>query len=136
MSDPGAPIARSVSKMIRCTRTPSFNSCCAGFNTSCGTARNPVDRRGGSRLGLGTPRGRTTMSATGTIRLKRGYVPASPDDGVRVLVDRLWPRGLARESAAIDEWLKEVAPSPELRRWWDHDPDRMSGFADRYTAEL
>jgi uncharacterized protein YeaO (DUF488 family) len=76
------------------------------------------------------------MGEAGRIRLKRVYAPASEDDGLRVLVDRLWPRGLSRATAGIDEWLKDVAPSPELRRWWDHDPDRMSEFADRYTAEL
>lgn len=62
----------------------------------------------------------------------------TPDahDGVRVLVDRIWPRGVSKERAALDHWLKEVAPSNELRTWWNHDPDRMAEFASRYRAEL
>lgn len=70
------------------------------------------------------------------IRLKRAYEPPSPDDGRRVLVDRLWPRGLSKADAAIDSWLKEIAPSTELRRWFNHDPLRWTEFRDRYRAEL
>lgn len=70
------------------------------------------------------------------VRLKRAYLPPSPDDGVRVLVDRLWPRGLRKSDAAIDRWLKEVAPSTELRRWFGHDPGRWEEFRRRYRAEL
>jgi uncharacterized protein YeaO (DUF488 family) len=70
------------------------------------------------------------------IRLRRAYEPASPEDGVRVLVDRLWPRGLAKSEAAIDRWLKEVAPSSELRRWFGHDPTKWEEFRRRYAAEL
>jgi uncharacterized protein YeaO (DUF488 family) len=73
---------------------------------------------------------------TGTVLLKRVYEPAEPGDGRRVLVDRLWPRGLSKTAAAVDEWLRDVAPSPELRRWFGHDPDRFAGFAERYRAEL
>ncbi|HTR16914.1 MAG TPA: DUF488 domain-containing protein [Acetobacteraceae bacterium] len=72
----------------------------------------------------------------GLIRLKRVYDPPSPDDGARVLVDRLWPRGLKRDVAQIDLWLKEVAPSAELRRWFGHDPSRWAEFRTRYGAEL
>jgi uncharacterized protein YeaO (DUF488 family) len=72
----------------------------------------------------------------GTVRIKRVYDPPSPGDGRRVLVDRLWPRGLKREAARIDLWLKEVAPSDELRRWFNHDPGRWSEFQKRYRAEL
>jgi uncharacterized protein YeaO (DUF488 family) len=71
-----------------------------------------------------------------TVRIKRVYDPAGPDDGYRVLVDRLWPRGLTRERAAADLWLKDVAPSPELRRDWHHDPDRTEEFAAHYRDEL
>lgn len=71
-----------------------------------------------------------------SVRLKRAYLPPSPDDGVRVLVDRLWPRGLRKEDAAIDLWLKDGAPSPELRRWFGHDPGRWAEFRRRYEAEL
>jgi uncharacterized protein YeaO (DUF488 family) len=76
--------------------------------------------------------------STGTldIRLKRAYDPPSADDGERVLVDRLWPRGLRKSAAAIDRWLKEIAPSTELRRWFGHDPGRWSEFRRRYRTEL
>ena len=70
------------------------------------------------------------------IRLKRAYLPPSPEDGLRVLVDRLWPRGVRKADAAIDRWLKEVAPSTELRRWFGHDPGRWEEFRRRYEAEL
>ena len=70
------------------------------------------------------------------IRLKRAYEPPAPDDGTRVLVDRLWPRGVRKADAAIDCWLKEIAPSSELRRWFGHDPDRWEEFQRRYRAEL
>lgn len=70
------------------------------------------------------------------LRLKRVYEPASPEDGMRILVDRLWPRGLRKENAAVDRWLKEIAPSSELRQWFGHDPVRWPEFRRRYTAEL
>ncbi|MEM0183994.1 MAG: DUF488 family protein, partial [Thermoproteus sp.] len=70
------------------------------------------------------------------IKIKRVYEEPSPDDGVRVLVDRLWPRGLSRERAKVDYWLKEVAPSDELRRWFGHDPERWEEFKERYWREL
>ncbi len=70
------------------------------------------------------------------IQLKRAYEPPSRDDGVRVLVDRLWPRGLRKADAGIDHWLKDVAPSHELRRWFGHDPERWREFRRRYKAEL
>jgi uncharacterized protein YeaO (DUF488 family) len=71
-----------------------------------------------------------------TLRTKRIYEDPEPDDGYRVLVDRLWPRGVSKDRAALDQWLKEVAPSPELRTWFDHRADRFAEFARRYTAEL
>ena len=70
------------------------------------------------------------------IRLKRAYEPASHDDGVRILVERLWPRGLTKEKAAIDHWAKELSPSPDLRNWYGHDPTRWDEFRERYRAEL
>ncbi len=69
-------------------------------------------------------------------RIKRVYDAASPDDGYRVLVDRLWPRGITRERAALDAWLKDAAPSPALRTEWHHDPGRFDEFAERYRSEL
>jgi uncharacterized protein YeaO (DUF488 family) len=70
------------------------------------------------------------------IRLKRVYEKPSRDDGLRVLVDRLWPRGLTKERAALSLWLKDVAPSTELRKWFGHDPARWKGFQARYRKEL
>ena len=70
------------------------------------------------------------------IRIKRVYEPASADDGVRILVDRLWPRGVSKADAAIDRWMKDIAPSADLRRWFGHDPDRWREFHRRYVQEL
>jgi uncharacterized protein YeaO (DUF488 family) len=70
------------------------------------------------------------------VALKRAYEEADANDGTRVLVDRLWPRGLSKERARVDAWLKEVAPSDELRRWFGHDPDKFAEFRKRYEAEL
>jgi uncharacterized protein YeaO (DUF488 family) len=70
------------------------------------------------------------------INLKRAYLPPAPDDGFRVLVERLWPRGLKKEALALDLWLKDIAPSPELRRWFGHDPAKWEEFCRRYWAEL
>ena len=70
------------------------------------------------------------------LRLKRAYEPPTRSDGRRILVDRLWPRGLSKERAAIDQWMKEVAPSAELRRWFGHDPERWPEFQRRYRQEL
>ena len=70
------------------------------------------------------------------IRLKRAYQPAAADDGARILVDRLWPRGLKKSDAAIDRWLKDIAPSTALRQWFAHDPARWPEFRRRYAAEI
>lgn len=69
-------------------------------------------------------------------KLKRVYEVSSPEDGFRVLVERLWPRGVSKERAELDLWLKDVAPSPELRKWFSHDPAKWTEFQDRYAAEL
>ena len=70
------------------------------------------------------------------VRMKRAYDPAEPRDGYRVLVDRLWPRGVSKERARLDEWARELAPSAELRTWFGHDPERFAEFERRYRAEL
>lgn len=70
------------------------------------------------------------------IRLKRAYEPAAPADGYRVLIDRLWPRGLSRERAKLDEWDRELAPSTGLRQWFAHEPGRFEEFRRRYVEEL
>lgn len=71
-----------------------------------------------------------------TIQIKRVYDPPTRKDGYRVLVDRIWPRGLTREQAAIDLWLKDIAPSTALRRWFNHDPQKWQAFRRRYFREL
>ena len=76
------------------------------------------------------------MTAPAQVRLRRVYETPDPSDGQRVLVDRLWPRGLAKSKAALDEWLKTVAPSDELRRWYGHQPDKFPAFRQRYEQEL
>lgn len=68
-------------------------------------------------------------------RVRRVYEPPAEDDGLRVLVDRLWPRGLSKAKAQVDEWLKEIAPSPELRKWFHAHPDNWGDFREAYLAE-
>lgn len=76
------------------------------------------------------------MAGTPEVRVRRVYDQPSPDDGERFLVDRLWPRGLAKGAAAMSEWVQDVVPSPELRRWYGHDPLRFPEFRLRYADEL
>lgn len=71
-----------------------------------------------------------------SFKVKRVYDPPAKSDGVRVLVDRMWPRGLTKERAAVDEWLRDIAPSTDLRRWFGHDPQRWHDFRQRYFTEL
>ncbi|GAA1738639.1 DUF488 domain-containing protein [Isoptericola hypogeus] len=71
-----------------------------------------------------------------SVDVKRVYEEPGPDDGTRVLVDRLWPRGLTKQDAQVDQWRKDVAPSSDLRRWFGHEPGRFEEFARRYVAEL
>lgn len=70
------------------------------------------------------------------IRIKRVYEPYEPQDGTRILIDRLWPRGLSKDKAHIDLWLKDIAPSAELRKWFGHDPAKWPGFQKLYRQEL
>ena len=77
-----------------------------------------------------------TASGPMQVRIKRAYLPPSADDGVRALVDRLWPRGLRKSEASVDLWLKDLAPSTELRQWFGHDPRGWEEFGRRYRAEL
>ncbi len=70
------------------------------------------------------------------VRTKRAYDPPGADDGARFLVDRLWPRGVRKSALKLDGWLKDVAPSDRLRKWFGHDPERWEGFLERYFAEL
>lgn len=70
------------------------------------------------------------------VSIKRAYEPPAPRDGTRILVDRLWPRGVTKSNAHIAQWMKEIAPSNELRKWFGHDPERWEEFRRRYRAEL
>lgn len=72
----------------------------------------------------------------GPIRLKRIYDPVEPGDGQRILVERLWPRGMRKADAALDDWIREIAPSAELRKWYGHDPEKWETFREHYLAEL
>jgi uncharacterized protein YeaO (DUF488 family) len=76
------------------------------------------------------------MAGGRRVQVRRAYDEPEDDDGQRVLVDRVWPRGLTKDKAHLDEWCKEVAPSPDLRKWYGHDPDRFEEFTRRYRAEL
>ena len=95
-------------------------------------ARPQPNRYNGQRLAKRI----RARGARRVINLKRAYDRPSSDDGVRVLVDRLWPRGLRKEELAVDFWLKDVAPSNALRRWFGHEPRRWAAFAAKYQAEL
>jgi uncharacterized protein YeaO (DUF488 family) len=70
------------------------------------------------------------------IRIKRAYDEAGSDDGLRILIDRLWPRGLSKSSLKLDSWVRHLSPSNELRKWYQHDPDKFAEFRKRYLAEL
>ncbi len=76
------------------------------------------------------------MSGASTLRLRRAYDPPAPDDGYRVLVDRVWPRGRSREALQLGAWMRELGPSEALRRWFGHDPSRWEEFRRRYRSEL
>lgn len=76
------------------------------------------------------------MAKRRDVRLKRAYEPVGADDGLRVLVDRLWPRGVSKDAARIDLWMKDLAPSASLRKWFGHDPAKWEGFLERYFREL
>lgn len=76
------------------------------------------------------------MKRSRQVAVKRIYDPVDAADGTRVLVDRVWPRGISKDKAHLDEWCKDVAPSTELRKWYDHDPAKYESFRERYSAEL
>jgi len=77
-----------------------------------------------------------TRPDTLMVKIKRVYAPPAPQDGLRILVDRIWPRGISKQQARITEWRKELAPSTTLRNWFGHDPAKWKGFRERYRAEL
>jgi len=78
----------------------------------------------------------STKIAAGNVKLKRAYEPRAATDGDRILIDRLWPRGVSKADAAIDQWFKDISPSTALRKWFGHDPARWHEFRSRYAAEV
>jgi len=74
--------------------------------------------------------------AAAAIRIKRAYDPPEPDDGLRILIDRLWPRGMPKAQLKLDSWVKHLSPSNALRKWYQHDPEKFTEFRKRYVAEL
>lgn len=78
----------------------------------------------------------STTTPNGNIQLKRAYDPPASSDGTRILVDRLWPRGVSKEALELDDWMKDIAPSTELRHWFGHDPSRWNEFCRKYAIEL
>src|SRR5487761_664821 len=98
---------------------------------------NRAGRRPGARRSMVAVEVQMSHSkAASGVRIKRAYEPPSSHDGTRVLVDRLWPRGVKKADAGISQWMKEIAPSNELRKWFGHDPQRWQEFRRRYKAEL
>jgi uncharacterized protein YeaO (DUF488 family) len=112
---------------VKCPKSGASTSRSTPPTTATGRREEP---RGAGRAGDGAEGSRVD------VRLKRVYEPAKRADGYRVLVDRIWPRGLSREDARIDEWARDVAPSDSLRRWYGHDPRRFEEFRSRYVREL
>jgi uncharacterized protein YeaO (DUF488 family) len=91
-------------------------------------AKKPTPRKAASK--------KTAGRAAALIKIKRAYDEASSDDGLRILIDRLWPRGLTKEKLKLDSWVKHLSPSNELRKWYRHDPAKFAEFRKRYVAEL
>lgn len=99
-----------------------------------GTAHGGPESSGTLDTVSGAVERETEMSPD--VRVKRIYDPLDPEDGYRVLIDHVWPRGVSHERARLDEWARELAPSDELRKWFDHRPSRFAGFRSRYRDEL
>jgi uncharacterized protein YeaO (DUF488 family) len=78
----------------------------------------------------------STKVPPANVKLKRAYESPAPEDGTRILIDRLWPRGVSKKKAALDQWMKQIAPSAELRKWFGHDPARWEQFRRRYVEEV
>jgi len=111
----------------------------ANSPSDCGSARSgtaPLQGPQQTVIWAGAEHSRRGAMAEVRVRVRRVYEEAEPGDGTRVLVDRIWPRGLTKARAALDEWCRKVAPSDELRKWYGHDPDRFDEFGRRYRLEL
>ena len=85
---------------------------------------------------MNVPEGTAAQNMNSMIQIKRVYEQRGEEDGYRILIDRLWPRGVSKEKAGVDLWLKEIAPSTELRKWYGHDPEKWNEFKKRYRKEL
>jgi uncharacterized protein YeaO (DUF488 family) len=99
-------------------------------------APDKVARGASKRRGNTNDAPMSNKIASDDIKLKRAYEPPASGDGVRILIDRLWPRGVRKADAAIDEWMKEIAPSTTLRKWFGHEPERWTEFQRRYRSEI
>ncbi len=97
------------------------------------TAKKGVSKKGASTKGAVETKSRR---ASTLIRIKRAYDPPGAEDGLRILIDRLWPRGLAKSKLKLDAWPKHLSPSNDLRKWYQHDPEKFAEFRQRYVAEL
>jgi uncharacterized protein YeaO (DUF488 family) len=98
-----------------------------------GASKKGASKKGASKRGAGKTKSRR---ASTLIRIKRVYDPPGADDGLRILIDRLWPRGLAKSKLKLDAWPKHLSPSNDLRKWYQHDPEKFAEFRKRYVAEL
>jgi uncharacterized protein YeaO (DUF488 family) len=138
----GNPVASTTSKMTASSSIPKGGRCPWLRVRARGRLGHQPSRGGigeepsGESVSDGRRGWGARNFATMELKLKRAYNPPSKDDGCRILVDRLWPRGLRKNQARIDCWLKEIAPSTALRKWFGHDPTRWDEFRRRYFAEL
>jgi uncharacterized protein YeaO (DUF488 family) len=98
-----------------------------------GASKKGASKKGGAKRGAAKTKSRR---ASTLIRIKRAYDPPGADDGLRILIDRLWPRGLTKSKLKLDAWPKHLSPSNDLRKWYQHDPEKFAEFRKRYVAEL
>ena len=125
--------------MVAAESAPGAEDCSTAVRTRCWTSCPDQCLRLfdlGGRLWHEIARKVGTVATVAEVRVRRVYDEPEDDDGVRVLVDRIWPRGMTKARAALDEWRKDVAPSTELRKWYSHDPAKFEKFTQRYSAEL
>src|SRR5262249_44964619 len=137
-------IGRGCPRAATCPTTSPASKCGTGCRSPtdpstssyASTSRSPMNRLSSRHENLAHDLGTSSAFDRFMIHLKRAYDPPTKNDGYRVLVDRLWPRGVPKRSAHIDAWLKDVAPSDALRRWFGHEPSRFAEFRARYKREL
>ena len=100
------------------------------------TRRKSTSKNSSRKSARGAPRHKATARGASNIRIKRAYDDPGNDDGLRILIDRLWPRGITKSKLKLDAWVKHLSPSNELRKWYQHDPEKFAEFRKRYLAEL